>query len=125
MGIAALHPLLGDCPERFGEIDFAPRCVGQFAFAYHRQQQQLGGRADRRCGANALHVLVHQADFIGRQRSISRLKLCNSRRAHQIGRVLNLLAAFYSPTEDLHHNFAAKHGRCRCPALHDRISQRP
>ncbi|NKC22759.1 hypothetical protein HED50_14195 [Ochrobactrum oryzae] len=79
-------------------------------------QQQLGGHPNGRRGANALHVLVHEGDFIGRQRSISRLELGDGRGAHQIGWVLNLLTALDGPTKDLHYDFATKHCGRRCPA---------
>ncbi|SAH12049.1 Uncharacterised protein [Enterobacter cloacae] len=35
MRITALHPLFGNCPDCFAEIDFAPSRIGQFTFANH------------------------------------------------------------------------------------------
>ncbi|MNF88879.1 hypothetical protein D3C84_713820 [compost metagenome] len=123
MGVAPLHPLFGNGPQSFTKIDLGPGGVGQLTFAHHGEQQQLSRSSHRGGGADAVHVLVHQRDFVRAQSAVTGLEFSDACWTHQISRVLDFLATLNRPSEHLHHNLAGMHGRCWRSSLHDCIGQ--
>jgi len=88
----ALHPLLGDRPDRILEIDLVPDAVLELALTNHAEQDELQAKADRRQRGHIPQEAKHDADLRRRQSAVAGSESSDRRRPDVIGGIGDLLA---------------------------------